>query len=291
MNLRQLRYFLAVADELHFGRAAQKLHMAQPPLSAQIKQLEADLAVLLFERSKRQVRLTAAGKVLQKEAQQVLERLALAQQKTQQAGRGDLGQVTISFVSSAMYSVLPPWLKQFRQQYPLIELTLQEATGIRQIEGLLSHQLDIGFVRPPVSHPRIASQTVWREPLLVALPEGHALSNQENVSISELANEGFILILRPLATDMYDKIISFCAQASFSPKVVQTAAQLQTVLGLVAAQIGVAILPAAAQKLKREGVCYRPFAELTPTVELMMIWRKAENSIILKNFLAARILE
>lgn len=284
MNLRQLRYFLAVADELHFGRAANSLHMAQPPLSAQIKQLEADLGVLLFERTKRQVRLTAAGEVLKLEAQQVLDRLELARQKTQQAGRGEIGKIAISFVSSAMYSILPSWLKQFRQQYPNVNLTLQEATGAEQIEGLLSHQFDVGFVRSPISHDRINAQIVWQEPLIVALPENHALSAGEKVSVADLADEGFILILRPTATQMHDKIIGFCAQSGFSPRVVQTAEQLQTVLGLVTAQIGVAILPAAAQKLQREGVCYRRFVEPTPTVELMMIWRKEAPFAALENF-------
>jgi DNA-binding transcriptional LysR family regulator len=290
MNLRQLRYFLAVADTLHFGRAAIALNMAQPPLSAQIKQLETDLGVLLFERTKRRVQLTAAGEVLQKEARQVLAQLELARQKTQQAGRGELGQLSIAFVSSAMYSVLPPWLRQFRQRYPQVELTLQEATGVEQVEGLLSGRLDMGFVRPPIHHhPSLDSQSVWQEPLLLALPEGHALSAQAKVSIHDLADEHFILILRPLAMEMHDNIIGFCAQAGFSPQVVQTAAQLQTVLGLVAAQIGVAILPAAAQKLRREGVCYRPFIERTPMVELRVIWRKGDVSMILQNFLAASV--
>ena len=286
MNLRQLRYFLAVADELHFGRAADSLHMAQPPLSAQIKQLEADLGVLLFERTKRRVRLTTAGEVLKLEAQQVLDRLELARQKTQQAGRGETGKIAISFVSSAMYSILPDWLKQFRQQYPNVKLILQEATGVEQVEGLLSHRFDVGFVRSSIGHDGINAQMVWQEPLIVALPEDHALSAGKKVSIADLANEGFILILRPMATQMHDKIIKFCVQAGFNPKVVQTAEQLQTVLGLVSAQIGVAILPAAAQKLQREGVCYRRFAEPAPTVELMMIWRKEAPFAALENFLS-----
>ncbi len=285
MNFRQLRYFLAVAGELHFGRAAQRLNMAQPPLSAQIKQLETDLGVLLFERTKRRVALTAAGKVLQTEAKQILQALELARQKTQQAGRGEAGQLTIAFVSSAMYSVLPPWLSAFRKQYPEVELTLQEATTTEQLEGLQAHRLDIGFVRPPVSHNNIGSKTVWQEPLLVALPEAHPLSQHNEIAIAHLANEEFILTLRPSATDLYDKIMAFCQQANFSPNVVQTAEQLQTVLGLVAAQLGIAILPAAAQKLRREGVCYRQFVETAPTTELVMIWREEEGSAVLENFL------
>ncbi|MEL6815357.1 MAG: LysR substrate-binding domain-containing protein [Cyanobacteria bacterium J06598_3] len=292
MNLRQLRYFLAVADELHFGRAAKRLNMAQPPLSAQIKQLETNLGVLLFERTKRRVNLTAAGKVLQQEAQQVLMAVEIAAHKTQQAGLGERGRVSVAFVSSAMYSILPPWLSAFSQQYPAVELVLQEATVIEQVEGLLAHRIDIGFVRPPIMHPlaaeKIARKTVLQEPLLASLPKTHRLSAAEKVTLAELAPEGFIFIPRHLATDMHDKIISFCAQANFSPRVVQTADQLQTVLGLVAAQIGIAILPAAAQKLQREGVCYRQFAEAAPTTEVVMIWRNHESSAILENFLAVQ---
>ncbi len=288
MNIRQLRYFLAVAKTLHFGRAAKLLNMAQPPLSTQIKQLEKGLGVLLFERTKRRVSLTEAGKVLQEEAQQVLARLDLAMRKTQLTARGEAGQLSVAFVSSAMYSILPPWLKIFRQEYPAVQLAFQEATSVEQIEGLKSHRLDVGFVRSPVDDIAIAKQTVWREPLLIALPIGHPLSIHPRISIASLMNESFILINRPLATEMYDQIIDFCATANFIPRISQTAEQLQTILGLVAAHIGIAILPAAAQKLQREGVCYRPFYELAPAIELMMIWRQDDSSAILKNFLETR---
>ncbi|EDX86184.1 hypothetical protein S7335_3887 [Synechococcus sp. PCC 7335] len=288
MNLRQLNYFLAVANELHFGQAAKRLNMAQPPLSMQIKQLESDLDVQLFERTQRKVSLTAAGEVLKKEAEQILERIEVARRKTQQADRGETGQMAIAFVSSAMYSILPPWISAFRQSYPQVALTFQEATGLEQISGLLSHQIDIGFVRPPIEDVSISDKVVWREPLVVALPEGHRLSTHKAISISSLEQEPFILIQRPLASEMYDKIISFCQQASFSPNITQTAQQLQTILGLVAANLGIAILPTAAQKLQRAGICYRPFIETTPAVELVMIWRKDETSRLRENFLKSR---
>ncbi|MFK8186188.1 MAG: LysR family transcriptional regulator [Phormidesmis sp.] len=284
MNLRQLRYFLAVASELHFGRAASKLHMAQPPLSTQIKQLEADLGVVLFHRTKRRVALTTAGKTLQLEAQQILDQLTLAKHKTQQASRGEIGQITIAFVSSAMYSILPTWLLKFRQQYPAVNLILKEATGLEQIEGLLSHRIDVGFMHPPVPDEKVVSQRVWQEPWLLALPKNHKLSKHSQISIADLNKEDFILVERALATEMHDKFISFCAQAGFSPNVVQTAEQLQTILGLVAAQMGISILPSATQKLQREGVCYRPFMETTPTSELIMIRRNEASFAALNNF-------
>lgn len=282
MNLRQLRYFLAVAEELHFSRAAKRLNMAQPPLSMQIKQLESDLGVQLFKRTKRQVNLTPAGSVLRTEAQQILERVALAEQKTQRAGRGETGHLAIAFVSSAMYSVLPPWIKTFRQHYPRVNLTLQAATGPAQVEKLLSQQLDIGFVRPPVGNHKVASQVVWREPMVAALSKEHPLSEKREIEIADLRHQPFILDQSPLASDMYDKIISFCQQANFCPNVIQAAQQLQTMLGLVAAQIGVAI--AAAQKLQIEGVCYRRFIETTPTLDLLMIWRAEETLPLQENW-------
>ena len=228
MNLRQLRYFLAVAEELHFGRAAKRLNMAQPPLSMQIKQLESSLGVQLFERTKRQVNLTAAGVVLRTEAQQILAQVALAEQKTQRAGRGETGHLAIAFVSSAMYSVLPLWIKTFRQHYPQVNLTLQAATGPAQLEKLLSHQLDIGFVRPPIENHNVVSQVVWREPMVAALSKEHPLSEKKEIEIADLRHQPFILDQSPLASDMYDKIISFCQQANFCPNVVQSAQQLQT---------------------------------------------------------------
>ena len=288
MNIRQLRYFLAVAKTLHFGRAAKLLNMAQPPLSTQILQLEKGLGVLLFERTKRHVSLTEAGKVLQEEAQQVLARLDVAMRKTQLTARGEAGHLSVAFVSSAMYSILPPWLRVFRQEYPAVQLAFQEATSVEQIEGLKSHTLDVGFVRSPIDDADIAKQTVWKEPLLAALPVGHPLSIHPRISITSLTNEPVILGDRPFATEMYDQIIDFCASANFIPRIGQTAEQLQTILGLVAAHIGIAILPSAAQKLQREGVCYRPFYELAPAIELMMIWRRDNSSAVLKNFLETR---
>ena len=286
MNFRQLRYFVVVAEELHFGRAASKLHMAQPPLSMQIKRLEETIGVLLFERTKRQVKLTPAGSVLYKEAQQILAQVASAQKKVQQAARGELGDLSVAFVSSAMYSVLPPWISRFRQQYPSVTLHLQERTTMEQIESLLAQQIDIGYVRPPVLNESIDSRCVWQENLVVALPVDHSLSKRRRISVRDLSSVSFILFPRALATDLYDNIISFCQQAGFSPDIVQTAAQLQTLLGLVAAGLGVAIVPAATQKLQREGVCYKPFVEATPTTELRVVWRADDKSATVANFLA-----
>ena len=286
MNIRQLRYFLVVASELHFGRAAQRLNIAQPPLSMQIKQLEKDLGVRLFERTKRRVNLTPAGEVLQMEGKMILQQLENAREKTRRASRGDIGKLSISFVGSAMCSVLPTWLQQFRQAYPDVELSLQEGTKAEQLESLQRQQTDLGLMRPPIEDSQVSQRLVLKEPLVAVLPSSHTMSGSSEVDITALSQDPFIFFSRTLAVDLYDKTIQFCQENGFSPNIVQTVEQLQTVLGLVSAQIGVAILPMAAQKLQREGVCYCQFTQSAPTADLMVVWHKDRLTKTAENFLA-----
>lgn len=280
-----MRYFLAVAKELHFGRAALQLQMAQPPLSQQIKQLEMELGVQLFTRTKRKVTLTEAGVVLQQEAQQLFQQLEQAVNRTQQADRGEVGRLAIAFVSSAMYSLLPDYLKQFREQYPHIEIVLHELSTQEQIQRLLANQLDIGFMRPPVDQQTLQAKPVLQEPLVAALPLGHRIASHPNLSIQELQEELFILFPRAMATQLYDQIISFCHQGGFSPMVVQQAAQMQTILSLVAAELGVAIVPESLQNLQRRGVCFIPFRERTPQAEVCVVWQQNQIAQTTQTFL------
>ncbi|MEL6130861.1 MAG: LysR family transcriptional regulator [Cyanobacteria bacterium J06628_4] len=285
MELRHLRYFLAVAEELHFGRAATRLQMAQPPLSQQIKQLETELGVQLFARTRRKVELTAAGQVFQQEARQLLQHLEQAIRKTQQANRGEVGRLAIAFVSSAMYSLLPDYLKQYREQYPHIEIILHELSTQEQIQGLLNNRLDIGFMRPPVNTATLQARPVLQEPLVAALPLNHRLASQPIISVKELQGELFVLFPRTMATRLYDQIISLCHQGNFSPTVAQQAAQMQTILSLVAAEIGVAIVPASLQNLQRRGVCFIPFRESTPKAEVCVVWKQDQMTPTVKTFL------
>lgn len=285
MELRHLRYFLAVAEELHFGRAAMRLQMAQPPLSQQIKQLEAELGVQLFARTQRKVALTAAGEVLQQEAQQVLQQLEQAVSRTQQADRGEVGRLAIAFVSSAMYSLLPDYLKQFREQYPHVDIVLHELSTQEQIQGLLDDRLDVGFMRPPIEHDRLQSRSVLQEPLVAALPLNHKLASQRHLAIQALREELFVLFPRAMATRLYDQIISLCHQGDFSPTVVQQAAQMQTILSLVAAEIGVAIVPESLQNLQRRGVSFVPFKAATPQAEVCIVWKQHQMPPTVEIFL------
>lgn len=286
MELRHLRYFITVAEELHFGRAAQRLHIAQPPLSQQIRQLEEELGVVLFHRTKRSVQLTDAGQVFLEEAKQVLIQAAQAVQAAQRASRGEIGQLVVSFVSSAAYNVLPKILQAFRARFPEVNLALHELTTDKQLQGLRDGWIDVGFLRPPIEDDTLSLATIFKESLVVALPEIHPLSRQPQVPLKALINEFFILFPRPLGPKLYDQIVGLCQQAGFSPNVVQEAIQMQTIVSLVAAEIGIALVPASVQNLQRRGVIYKAIQEATPKAEIAVIWRSNDLSLVLHQFLS-----
>lgn len=285
MELRHLRYFVTLAEELHFGKAAERLHIAQPPLSQQIRQLETELGFELFHRTKRKVELSEAGKVFLIEIQQIFRQLEQAIFLGRQTSRGEIGQLVVGFVSSAAYNILPNILRNFRSNIPDVSLELHELTTDEQLRWLQSGRIDVGFVRPPVDENTYESKIIFRESLAIALPQNHRLANQDNVSLQSLKNESFILFSRFLAPGLYDLIISFCQQVGFSPSVAQKAIQMQTIVSLVAADIGVAIVPESLQNLQRTGVVYKSFVEKTPQVSIAMIWRKHDVSAILEKFL------
>ncbi|MEH2232305.1 MAG: LysR family transcriptional regulator [Nostoc sp.] len=278
MELRHLRYFVTLAEELHFGRAAERLHIAQPPLSQQIRQLEAELGFELFHRTKRKVQLTEAGQVFLGEVEQIMRQLQQAIQVGRQTSRGEIGQLVVGFVSSAAYNILPIILRTFRSYVPGVSIELRELTTDQQLEWLREGRMDVGLLRPPVEENRFSCETIFQESLMVALPEAHLLASQSNVCLTSLANEPFILFPRILAPGLYDLIISLCQQAGFSPKVAQEAIQMQTIVSLVAAEMGVALVPASLQNLQRIGVIYKTVQEPTPKVAIAMIWRKNETS-------------
>lgn len=280
MELRHLHYFIAVAEELHFSRAADRLHMAQPPLSQQIRQLEDELGFQLFHRTKRRVELTEAGAAFLAEARQVLQALDHAVEQGRQASRGEVGQLAIGFVSSTAYNILPPILQAFRRQVPAVTLELQELTTREQVQAVVAGKLDIGFVRPPIADPALEATVIFREPLIVALPECHPCRDAHQVSVKSLAQEPFILFPRVVAPGLHDQILGVCLQAGFNPQVTQEAIQMQTIVSLVAAEMGVAIVPLSLQNLQRQGVVYKPLQETTPMVEVVIICRQDPNASV-----------
>lgn len=285
IELRHLRYFIAVAEELHFGRAAEKLHIAQPPLSQQIRQLENELGFQLFHRTKRSVELTEAGQVFLGECQKILRQLDQAVQMGRQVSRGAVGQLVVGFVSSAAYSVLPDALRSFRAAFPDVSLELHELTTDQQVHWLKDGRMDVGFVRPPVDDELFCMMPIFQEPLVVALPINHPLANHAQIPLKDLAAEAFILFPRPLAPGLYDQIISLCHQGGFSPRVVQEAIQMQTIISLVAAEIGIAIVPVSLHHLQRTGVVYKPLVETTPKAAIALIWRRSHPSPTVQRFL------
>ncbi|MCU0542904.1 MAG: LysR family transcriptional regulator [Oscillatoriaceae cyanobacterium Prado104] len=287
MELRHLRYFIAVAEELNFTRAAEKLHMAQPPLSQQIQQLEEELGFQLFHRTKRTVTLTEAGQVFFEEAQNILQQVEKAIQLGKQTSRGELGQLTIGFVSSAAHNVVPAMVRAFRTQHPGVKLELRELTTDEQLQRLLDGRIDIGFVRPPVDEA-VNSEIVFEESLMVALPVTHPMARRDRVQLRSLSGEPFILFPRSLAPGLYDPIVSFCQQAGFSPIIGQEATQMQTIVSLVAAEMGVAIVPASMRNFERRGVVYKYLSEPSPMVSIALIWRNKPSPAVQRFLETAR---
>jgi DNA-binding transcriptional LysR family regulator len=289
MELRHLRYFRAVATELHFGRAAEKLHIAQPPLSKQIQDLEAELGFELFTRTKRSVALTPAGQAFLVEVTQIFQQLDRSIDIGRKTSRGELGQISIGFVGSATYNILPIMLQQFRDRYPHVQIELHELTTDRQLIWLREGRIDLGLIRPPIIAADFASQIIFQESLVVALPINHHLAKLDQIELSSLAAEPFILFPRELAPGLYDPIITICQAAGFSPDVVQECIQMQTIVSLVSANMGVSILPSSIQEAQRQGVVYKPirsdFLRVNNLATIAIIWRINDDSATIQRLL------
>lgn len=286
MELRHLRYFVAVATELHFGRAAKQLHITQPPLSMQIRALEEELGVTLLHRTRRQVSMTRAGKAFLHDARQILERAEQAVLTARRAARGEIGELVVGFISVADYNLLPLVLREFRRCYPQVTMSLKELTTDAQIAELSEGRIDVGFLLPPVSEPTIESVPILREPLIAAIPEHHPLaSTQGKIPLASLSSAPFIMTPRHMAPGLHDDIVSFCHSAGFSPQVIQEAIQMQTVISLVSAEMGVALIPESLQNLQRTGVIYKRLKEKSPLTEIRLAWRAGDNLPTLKLFI------
>lgn len=268
MELRQLRYFLAIAQEGSFSRAAQRLHVSQPPLSTQIKALEQDIGAQLLVRTNRGVSLTASGQVFYEEVRGILARLEAARSRTVQADRADVGTLSVGFVSIADYGILPPAIKSFRAQFPLVEVHLHELTTDAQIRELRASRLDLGLGLAPVEEPDLEFLSVLREALVLAAPADHPAARGDPVDLRTLLRESFIVPPRDIAPGLYDLTISRCRAAGFAPRIVQNARQMQTVIGLVSCGMGLALVPASVRNLKRTGVSYRRLRGRPAQIEL-----------------------
>jgi DNA-binding transcriptional LysR family regulator len=279
MELRHLEYFVTVAEELHFARAAERLHIAQQPLSSQIQRLEEELQVTLFHRTTRKVSLTEAGEVFLKEAQQTLNHARKAKEVARLAQRGEIGSVSVGYVNTSLYNVLPGIIRTFRERYPGIAIVMQELCSPELEEAVVEGQIQLGFLSTPVREPSLNRQALLSEPVMVVLPYGHPLSQHPTISLKTLAGEPLIQYARSQKRYTHDQIEAMCHRAGFSPRVVQEAASEQAVIGLVAAGLGISVVPASLTSLRTPEVVYRPLVEPSVNVEYSLVWRQSEPAI------------
>ncbi|AIO41923.1 LysR family transcriptional regulator [Burkholderia sp. AU19243] len=289
-DLRQWRYFVTVADERHFGRAAERLSMTQPPLSQAIRALEDALGVALFARTKRSVALTAVGAALLPDVRRLLASADALPPLARRLARGEAGSLSLAFVSTADYGLLPSLLRAFGARYPQVRLQLAEATSDVQIDELVAGRIDAGLVIPPVPPRHAAGLSylpVVREPLVVAMPAAAApdVPETEPVHLADLAALPLVIFPRRLAPGFYDIITGCYGAAGETPRIGQEAIQMQTIVSLVSAGMGVALVPQSLRNLRRTGVVYRPLAGHAPVVETGLVWRTGDVSPVLAGFI------
>ncbi len=294
MELRHLRYFVAVAEEGHITRAAGRLGIQQPPLSQQIRALEAELDVQLFRRKPRGVELTQAGQTLFGEAQAILRQVEHAVTAARRTARGESGRIGLGFTSSASFHpIVPQVIREYRETHPLVALSLEESGTGELVAALLEERLDAAFVRSPIGPAAgIAVHSVLEEAMVAALPAGHALAAgpgtrpaARKLALAALAAETFILYRRPLGPGLYDAIIAACQRAGYSPNIGQEAPRMLATLSLVAAGLGVTLVPQSMRRLRVHGVVYRPLDSAAGLVApLNLAYRRAESSAAAQRF-------
>lgn len=275
IELRVWRQFLALAEALHFGRAAQALHMTQPPLTQAIQQLERRLGVTLFERNRRSVALTPAGAALVEPARQLLQQAAALPGRALDAARGEVGRIRLGFVSTIGFGPLPGWLRGFREAQPGITIELREATGDVQLDAFAARELDAGFVlhAPGIAlPPSLQRLSLGVEPMLLVLPE----SAPKRLDAAALLREPLVIFPRTIAPSLYDAVLAFYHRHGVTPVIAQEAIQMQTIVNLVSAGLGLALVPQAMRSLQRPGIVYRALppslADGAPRAETSLVW-------------------
>ncbi|RRX09700.1 LysR family transcriptional regulator [Pseudomonas aeruginosa] len=288
MELRHLRYFIAVAEELHFGRAAERLGISQPPLSQQIQALEEEIGARLFERTNRRVELTDAGRLFLDESRQVLAQVDKAVLLARRAHLGELGELKIGFTSSAPFtSTIPSSIHAFRKAYPDVHLDLQEMSSRQVLKALLEESLQVGVIRPLALPDAVHWVELFREPLVAVLRADHprAAGSEDGLAIAALAEEPFVFFPRSYGTGLYDQVIALTRQAGFSPRIAQEASEAMTIIGLVSAGLGVSILPASFRRTRVDGVVYRTLSDPEATTAVWLVRRQNEGSPLALSFI------
>ena len=292
IDLRLWRQFVAVAEALHFGRAAASLHMTQPPLTQGIAQLERLLAVKLFDRTKRSVQPTAAGAALLGPARDLLARAQALPAQALAAQAGEIGQLRLGFVSTIGFAQLPQWVRGFRARHPKVGLELIEATGDVQLQALERGDLDAGFMlhSPGFVPPGLQHQRVTREPLVLALPDPHPLAGTASLKLAQVLDQPLVIFPRRIVPSLHDAILGIYRAAGRAPVVAQEAIQMQTIVNLVSAGLGVAWVPESVRQFQRPGVAYRkvtaPRSHPVPSAETSLVWPRQAVSPALERFIA-----
>lgn len=284
VEFRLIQSFVCLSEELNFSRAAERLHIAQPALSRQIKSLEATLGVQLFQRTKRTVTLTTAGLAFRSRCCRLLSDLSEAEQEVRRVATGQEGALSIGFLHSSTYGMLPSILNAFRTAFPKIELKLFEMTIAEQIAALQSSKVDVGLLRPPISDNKIMSRPIGTQNFIVALHHSHPHAGQAVISLDKLAHDPFVLFERQQSPLFHSRIISMCEAAGFVPQVAQQATQIHTVVGLVGAGMGVAIVPEVAKNLGLPNVTFAQIANAPAGVDMCLAWRKNHPSPAIQSF-------
>ncbi len=285
-DLNQLRCFVTVAEELHFGRAAARLNMTQPPLSRQIQVLEHIIDAPLLERTSRSVRLTPAGRSFLPEARRILKLAESAAQVAHRIALGKTGSLKIGFTAAAAYGFLPDLIAACRARLPEVDFSLKEMVSGDQLEALASGQIDAGLLRPPIARPEFASRRVLAEPLLAAIPKRHALASAATVSIKDFDGEPLVMYSPYEARYFHDLLVSLFTHADVLPRYVQHLSQIHSILAMVRAGLGLAIVPAAAASLKIADVRLRPLKLRTAApVELFLVWRRDDENPLVRSLI------
>jgi DNA-binding transcriptional LysR family regulator len=287
MDLRHLRYFVAVAEELHFTRAAERLGIQQPPLSLQIRQLEEELGTKLFHRLTRGVELTEAGMLLLEDARRILDQVERTKASIQSRARGETGRIQLGFAGATYFQPrVPGLILAYRKLYPNVLLTPVQSNTPNLIEALRNGSLDAAFVRPPLSDGEgIALQPLTEEPMRIVLPAQHAQARSASVPLAALAREIFILFPRAIGPGLYDSIIAACQLAGFSPMLGQEAPQISSIVHLVAAGFGISIVPQSLEQIHADGIVFTSIRGEAPRAPISLAARKDNRAVTVKNFL------
>jgi DNA-binding transcriptional LysR family regulator len=284
MELRQLKYFIRVAEELHFGRAAESLHLSQPALSKQIQALEDSLEIQLFERTKHFCRLTIAGHKFLETARRIIQDLEEGIQVTKQVADGQIGRLRIGFTEATLFSIAPHIFKIYRDKYPQVDVIVTSGGTETNVEALRTYQIDVGFVYLPIREPSLNVYPLYEDTYIAALKASHPLARHKQLSLQHLANEPLIFYPRSLAPVFYADFIKLCEQAGFVPNILQEAELTQTRLGLVASGVGISFILSDMQNFLVKDVVYRPIEDF-PTLKLALAWRDSESSPVVHEFI------